>query len=285
MDNKFLYSKPKPVKEFRPIISHAKNDVWALDLADYSRENGSNKGYILVVVDVYTRYMWARVLTNKDKASISAGLNSIIEEAGAKPKSIQSDRESALIFNEHFKDIAIYHVDNLASNGGSPIAERAIRTIKERIEMLREDTPGRGWKQYVNAVVKGYNESKHRTIKMKPNEAIDEKHSEQIKEAQKRIRNRKAKDTVPKIDEDEEVITTRQKANIFEKGYKKKWNEEVLTIVKIHSDGKNPPVYELSNGKKYYQNQIKKVTYKQKQYLDKKIKHKDEDDTIFINEV
>jgi hypothetical protein len=272
-DNKFLYSKPKPVKDFRPILSSAPNIIWALDLADYSKESGTNKGFILVVVDIYTRYMYARVLANKNKESISKGLKSIFEEAGTKPVKIYSDRESALIFNEDFQGIEIYHVDNLYSSGGSPIAERAIRTIKEKIEMLRDDTVGRGWKQHVNNVVLTYNNSTHRTIKMTPTNAKDTTNKDKIDKAQENIANRAAEKEQKELPKSAEVIDIKEKKNIFEKGYKKKWNEEVLKIVNVE-DHNGVKIYELSNGKKYYHNQLKKVTEKDKEYLTKKAKPK-----------
>ncbi len=149
--NKFLYKKPQKIKTFRHITSLVPNAIWAIDLADYTgKEQGNNRGYILVCIDIFSRYLYTRVMNKKTANDIWINLESIFQEAGTNPKFFYSDREAGLLSNEideklTSKGIQVYHVDGAYSRGGSPIAERVIRTIREKLEQLRDVTTFRNW--------------------------------------------------------------------------------------------------------------------------------------------
>jgi len=55
-----LHKQRKKVTNFRKVLSNHKNQYWALDLIDMQEFSKENKGYkyILVAIDVYTRYSW-----------------------------------------------------------------------------------------------------------------------------------------------------------------------------------------------------------------------------------
>ena len=48
------------------------NYQWQMDLADfkYLQKYNSNIRYLLVVIDVYSRYVWVKKLKNKDSNSV-----------------------------------------------------------------------------------------------------------------------------------------------------------------------------------------------------------------------
>lgn len=65
------------------------DDQWEADLADmqsYSKENDGYK-YLLVVMDVFTRYAWVELLENKEAKNIVAAFRRILDDAvGHKPR-------------------------------------------------------------------------------------------------------------------------------------------------------------------------------------------------------
>lgn len=265
-ENSFLFSKPQKIKDFKPTVAYFYGDVFGFDLADYSKENGGNKGFIVVVVDYFTRFAWTRVISDKSKAKIHAALESIFDEAGKRPVNLHTDRESGLIHDAELKDVNVYHTDGLYGQGGAPIVERLIRTLREKLEQYRDLSTARQWKKHVPKVTLDYNNASHRTLGMSPAEAKNS--PEDTKRIQEEIANRKPSKSKQTFEKGEEVITSKDKKNIFEKGFRKKYNENVLKINQIFAGG-GPPTYMLSDGKKYYREQIKSITLPQKQFLTK----------------
>jgi transposase InsO family protein len=63
-----------------PIVAKAPNERWGMDLIDMSHGPLANRTYryILTVIDYFSGYVWARVLTNKTDVSIRTRLNNTI---------------------------------------------------------------------------------------------------------------------------------------------------------------------------------------------------------------
>ena len=95
---------------------------------------------------------------------MDAALYEIFEENGT-PEKIHADRESALIHSKFLKEnnVEVYHTNGSDHNqsGSSPISERVIRTIRGKLEMLRDVSTARSWKQHVQQVTDEYNNSVH----------------------------------------------------------------------------------------------------------------------------
>lgn len=248
-----------------------------MDLADYTgNEGGSNRGYILVCIDIFSRYLYTRTMTKKTATIIWDALQSIFDEAGAKPEHIFSDREPALLSEGvseklHSANIDVYHVDGGYSNGGSPIAERVIRTIKEKLEVRRDVTNGRQWKNHVKAVTEEYNSSVHRTLKTTPNEAKAK--PEATAEVQHNIVKENHEVTQKAKFQVGDIVLLQMPKSIFEKGYMKKWDGRQHYRVESIDNG-NPKMYRLDNGHKYYAEQMQKIDDKQQAYLNSRVKGK-----------
>ena len=78
----------------RRTVAGTINSQWQIDLADMSRYADSNNGvrYILIAIDVVSRFLYARTMLTKSAESTINALNSIFQIA--KPKKIFSDRYS-----------------------------------------------------------------------------------------------------------------------------------------------------------------------------------------------
>jgi hypothetical protein len=85
----------KPVRHNFPrrkVMVKGIDDLWVMDLADMT-DMRIDQGYryILVVMDVLTRYAWAEPLKTKDTPGVAEALNKIIKESGRKPRALWSD--------------------------------------------------------------------------------------------------------------------------------------------------------------------------------------------------
>mgnify|MGYP000125812606 CR=1 FL=1 len=85
------------------IATHDVNDRWFCDLVDFTAapsDRGKRTGlgetkegevYILVVQDVFSRFLWTEALASKQPEVVAKAFEDIMTRAGAKPKSCTSD--------------------------------------------------------------------------------------------------------------------------------------------------------------------------------------------------
>ena len=86
--------KPK-LKRFprRKIYSPNIDRIWTMDLMvveRYSRQNKNYK-YILIVLDIFSRFAWARPLKTKTGREVTDALRDIFTKSKRKPSRIWSD--------------------------------------------------------------------------------------------------------------------------------------------------------------------------------------------------
>ena len=165
----------KPIiKKFdkRKVYSQFKDNIWGVDLADMQSLSRKNKGikYLLCDIDLYSRYAFVIPLKDKEGISIVNGFNKIIKQSNRKPNKIWVDQGGELYNNVFEKwlsdnDINMYSTYN---EGKSVVAERFIRTLKNKLYKHMTATGKNVYYDVLDYVVNKYNNTKHSTIKMKP---------------------------------------------------------------------------------------------------------------------
>ena len=122
------------IKIFIDEIYHV-DEVWSIDLADFSDYKVSNnKGfrYIFVIIDNFSKYLWAIPLKIKYSQTLTNEFSNISTTSKRKPLKLESDRGSEFhnsIFQNFLKTKNIHHYSRFTDKGPS-IAERVIRTIR-----------------------------------------------------------------------------------------------------------------------------------------------------------
>jgi hypothetical protein len=87
----------------------------------------------LLIVDIFSKYLTVVPLHSKTISDVLEGIKKGFTHMGGKPEVVYSDDEGALNSNEiqtYFNENKIKHI---VSRGHAPVAERAIRTIKDLI--------------------------------------------------------------------------------------------------------------------------------------------------------
>ena len=91
-----IYSKaPKKNYETNKITYNYIDEIWSIDLADFSDyKTSNNKGYryIFVIFDNFSKYLWAIPLKNKYSQTITNEFSNIITKSKRKPLKLESDR-------------------------------------------------------------------------------------------------------------------------------------------------------------------------------------------------
>ena len=131
-----------------------------------------NKGFrfLLCVIGIFSKYAWVVRLKDKKGISIVNAFQKILDKLGRKPNKIWFDKGSKF-YNDSFKkwlknnDIEMYSIHN---EGKSVAAERFIRTLKNKIHKYMTAISKNVYVNKLDDIVDGYNNTYHRTIKMKP---------------------------------------------------------------------------------------------------------------------
>ena len=137
-----IYSKsPKKNYPTNKVIYNHIDEIWSIDLADmidYKISNNKGFRYIFIVIDNFSKYLWAIPLKNKYSQTITNEFSNILTKSKRKPLKIESDRGSEFynsIFQNFLKSNNIQHYSRFTDKGPS-IAERVIRTVRNLLKNL-----------------------------------------------------------------------------------------------------------------------------------------------------
>ena len=173
-------------------------------------------------------------------------------------------------YNSYFKlwlkdnDFEMYLIHN---EGKSVVAERFIRTLKIKIYKYMTLVLKNVYIDKLDDIIGEYNNTYHRTIKMKPVNVKDNAYIDFKKEVN---------DKDPKFKVSDHVSISKYK-NIFAKGYTPNWSEEVFVVSKIKNVVPWTYVINDLDGEKiigaFYEKELQK-TNKKELRIEKVIKRK-----------
>uniref|UniRef100_A0ABD2WBK7 Integrase catalytic domain-containing protein n=1 Tax=Trichogramma kaykai TaxID=54128 RepID=A0ABD2WBK7_9HYME len=220
-------------------------DTWQADLVEMIPYAKVNKGYkyLLTVIDVFSKYSWAIPVKSKNAEDVTNAMSTILNNK-VSPKNLQTDNGKEF-YNSNFQNLMkkfkINHYSTF-SNMKAAICERFNRTLKENMWKRFSLSENYKWIDIISDLVKVYNNTKHRTIKMKPKDV------NRSNEKKVMIQYNSYKLTGSKIPAKFKIgdnVRVSKAKNIFEKGYTPNWTTEIFTIVKTSMT--HPPTYHLKD--------------------------------------
>ena len=212
------------------------DDVWAADLVDMKSLSSDNDGYnyILMVIDVFSKFGWARAIKTKSGKACKEALESIFEESKKYPKKIWADHGTEF-YNKDVKPllkkykITLYSTENEEK---CSVVERWNRTIKTQLWKYFTANGTHKWIDVLQPLIDKYNSIRHRTIKMSP---IDARKSSNYQQVFNNLYFKKVAKFIPyapkkpKFKVGEKVRLAVQKDK-FEKSYIINWSDKIYTI-------------------------------------------------------
>lgn len=236
------------------------NDTLQIDLVEmipYAKQNKNYK-YILTVIDTFSKFAWAFPIKNKTGIEVTKAMKNVfIATASNLPKNVHSDLGKEF-YNKNFKTLMDQHKVNhysTYSTKKAAIVERFNRTLKHKMWMRFSLQGSYKWLPILQSLVDEYNNSWHRTIKMKPVDVNKTNGQQLLNTVYKNeyVMNAKASE---KFKVNDSVRISKYKS-IFEKGYTPNWSTEIFTIYKIQRNTQ-PITYLI---KDYENNEIKGAFY------------------------
>lgn len=207
------------------------DETWQADLVDMQKYSKINKGYnyLLTVIDNVSKYAWAIPLKNKTGVELAKNFKELFKK-GRIPKNLHVDQGTEF-YNQHVKRLLASHGVHLYSTFSekkASICERFNRTLKTNMWKQFSIQGSNKWINILAELMNSYNNKRHRTIQMKPND-VTINHEEKLVKLLNKHRFDLKK---PKFAVGDYVRISKYKG-VFEKGYTPNWGVEIFTIDKV----------------------------------------------------
>ena len=260
----------KPVRYNYPrnrVIVDGIDHQWDVDLMDMINLSKYNDGYgyVLIAIDVFSRYAWTVALKTKRAKEVKEGVDTLFSR-GRKPDLFRTDHGGEFVnktLEKYLKDEDVVHVVTTSDKKANYV-ERLIRTLKAK--MFRYFTQKQTYKyaDVLDDLVDSYNNTFHRTIKTAPS-LVNADNEETLWKRQyvvPHMRKVISKCFKLSVGDDVRISHTRHP---FTRDYKERWTGEVFRVASRRMrDGL--PIYVLKdwNGDgikgTFYQEELEKVT-------------------------
>ena len=275
-----VYTLHKPArrhyKRSRVIVSGIDAQYQA-DLVDVQSLSRYNKGfkYLLTCIDIFSKYAWVVPLKTKQGQELKKAFESILS-SGRKPRKLQTDQGSEFLNRVFQKFLRDNDIEFFTTNSGlkASVVERFNRTFKNKMYKYFTYKNTLCYIDVLPQLVKSYNNTYHRSIKMKPSQVTKANeakvwHMLYGDNTQKRVRF--------KFQVGDRVRISKVK-RIFQKSYLPNFTEELFTVYKRFP--RQVPVYKLKDDANeilegtFYEAELQKVIKNDEIYRVEKVLRK-----------
>ena len=154
-----------------------------------SRQNKDIK-YLLCAIDLFSKYAFVVPLKDKKGVIVIEGFKKIVNESNRQPNKIWVDQGSEFynkVLKNWLKDkeIEMYSTYN---EGKSVVAERFIRTLKNKLYKHMTSVGKNVYYDVLDNIVKKYNNTKNKSIGMKPKDVKSDDKAEYVEESNEKIK-------------------------------------------------------------------------------------------------
>ena len=228
------------------VIVGRKDEQWQIDIADTQKIQKQNAGYryILVAIDVLSKYAWVVPLKAKSGPCVTKGFLNILKQ-GRQPEKLQSDHGTEFLnkqFQNMLKENNIHFFTTQNPETKANLAERFILTLKHKLYKYFTYAKTYKYTDVLQDLVDSYNNTYHSSIKTKP-VLVTQENENHIWHV---LYDRDLIDgTIKfKFHVGDKVRLSKVKGT-FEKGYTTNFTSELFTISK--RIGRTPPVYKVKD--------------------------------------
>lgn len=175
----------QPKQRHQNIIIENPGEQWAGDLVDMTNYKRWNKGYgwILNVIDMYSRYVFSEPLINKGNKTVEEGMRKILERAKKEkiklPWRILTDNGKEFTSKEWTKLLNETDITPVYTKPFSPQTNGAVERFNQTLKRMlyKYFTAGDTftWYDVLNEFVENYNSAPHRALPqgITPKTALD----------------------------------------------------------------------------------------------------------------
>ena len=227
----------KPVRKTfkkRRVFASGVDAIWAADLVEMQTFARKNKGYkyILMIIDVFSKFGWAVPLKTKTGIEVTAAFQHLWETPQSPPPQKLWTDKGKEFYNRPMKEllkknnVELYSTENEEK---SCVVERWNRTIKRTMWKYFTANNTQNYIDVLPEIIEKYNNTYHRSIKCTPTFAREPSNYQHVFEA---LYGKVQPTTQAKYKVGDRVRIVKKKKT-FEKGFTPSWTEELFTINKV----------------------------------------------------
>ena len=242
------YSIHKPARKTYPrqtTLAREPDYQWQSDLAILKKfaPHNNGYGYLLCVIDVYTRFGFIRPLKRKSGIEVTNNFEHILVSSDRRPLKLQTDRDKSYMGGNFQKMLKKYDITHFQTNSElkATLVERFIRTVVTKIYKLISLRQSFKYIDKLENIAQAYNSSIHSSTGVPPNRVNNSAKREIW--LRQHTKNPKPP-SAPKFQQGDTVRISKYK-RLFRKGYLPQYSEELFTI--IHVKRGTPNSYSLSD--------------------------------------
>ncbi|KAL3080092.1 hypothetical protein niasHT_034655 [Heterodera trifolii] len=236
-----------------PTLASGLHTDWQADLADFQRLRAQNRGYayLLVCIDTLSRQVYVQPVKSKRSDDMITALKRTFARCGYTPWRLLTDKGrefTASAVQRYLRDEAEVHHHCMETSPlwHAGMAERANRSIKERLYRYFTHRGTQCWTRVIQRIVSSLNASPNSSIfGMRPNEVcFDNAESlrQRIADRAEAERDGRASQH-PRFRPGDQVRIERARG-AFRKGYLPRFTDEVFTVDRVCT-GRRPITYKL----------------------------------------
>jgi hypothetical protein len=257
-------------KTLGKIVAYRPLSLIQMDIYIMAKYVKGNKGYkyILCMIDVFTRKVWAYKMKKKDNKNVQDSFKQFISDSNIKeftPTILMSDNDGTFI-NKSFQEILeknqIIHQPNILDDHHAlGLIDRFARTLKMILTRLFLQKKSTNWINYLDEIIKNYNNNGHSAIDyIAPNEvffepygSISKKSPSTLKKNFEKIYNINYEKSLFNISISDIDVNDKVRIKIkgqFRKGTEARYTDEVYTVKKVRGNAvtlDNDEVYKRSS--------------------------------------
>ena len=251
------------------VVVSAKDQMWDCDCLSmkYHADDNRDYGYILVCVDVFTRFLFTRPLVGLRGALVKEAYRDIFSLNDV-PATIRTDHGSKFV-NKTMKDFFLSeNVNHYLTNNEVKTShgERVIQTLRMRIARMFRARNNFNWVDHLQEITDAYNNSNHRAIDSTPTEAMCATETPELWHWQYK-RNDAATETGPSAPYALEVgdrVRMSFLRDQFHRAYDHTWSKAIYTVThrRMHQGFQKYQIKSWDNETivgEYYKEELQKV--------------------------
>jgi len=248
------------------IITQGIDDLWDADLADVTNlaQHNSDIHFLLIVIDVFSKYLWVEPLPDKTHGTIIKAFRHILKER--QPKLLRTDKGTEFTnrwVKQLFKKQGI-HAYTTKNETKANYAERVIRTLKGLMYRYFIHKQTYKYIDILSQLVTNYNHRPHSSLKGLSPAKINKTNEAKVwkrmyVDTLKLSRNKKYKFKV------KDQVRISHLKYVFQRDYQQKWTDEIFIVIhRCRKQGIN--LYQVKDfldesiDGHFYEEELQKVT-------------------------
>nr|CAD2186092.1 unnamed protein product [Meloidogyne enterolobii] len=225
---------------------------WQADLSIFDRLSGQNRGfkYLLVCIDTLSRQIFVEPVKSKQSMNMIDAFKKLFSRIKIVPWKLLTDQGiefTAKDVQKYFKSLEMEHFSMLTSpQWHAGMAERANRSIKERLYRYFTEKRTLKWIDVIQDIVSSINHSYNSSIGMRPVD-VSYRNAEELR---KKLKEKAIEEFAPKRWKTKKFsvgdkVRIEKYKHVFQKGYLPNFTNEIFIINKIREVPHQPPTYKI----------------------------------------